>query len=278
MLPDFVVIGAMKAGTTSLAAYLGAHPDIFVTDPKEPRFFTHEWDRGLDWYESLFEGSEGAKARGEASTDYTKAPQVVGAADRMAAVVPDVKLVYLVRNPVERIRSQYVHRAARFNESKIERASIDVTVRSKPIYLDWSRYAFQLEPYLERFGRDQLLVVASEHLRTERRETLAGIFEFLGVDPSAEIPTIHEERNRAAGKRRRPRALGPVQAFLWWSGILRRLSPERRKRLQRLLQREAIETEMTPELEAWIWRELEPDLRRLREIVGPDFPLWGRAV
>lgn len=276
-LPTFVVIGAMKGGTTSLAAYLAGHPDVFMSSPKEPRYFTKEWERGREWYESLFEAGRTAAARGEASTDYTKAPQVEGAPARLAQVVPDAKLLYLVRNPVDRIRSHYVHRSSRYVETKIERRPLDVAVRHDPMYLDWTRYGAQLDRYLEHFPREQLLVVSSERLRTSRRETLAEVFEFIGVDPHVDVPDLDRELNRGAGKRRIPQWVRPMRAVLWRLGIFGRMTPHQRKSLQRRLQRERIRAEMPAELEEWIWQELDDDLHRLRKIVGPDFDLWGRV-
>lgn len=120
-LPTFIVVGAMKAGTTSLAAYLGSHPEVFVTTPKEARFFgsssDENWPRGLGWYRQLFTSSAGARARGEASPGYTMAPHVPHVPERIASVVPDVRLVYLLRNPVGRIRSAYIDRSSRGVES-----------------------------------------------------------------------------------------------------------------------------------------------------------------
>src|SRR4029079_2322923 len=104
-LPTFIVIGAMKAGTTSLARYLGEHPDVFVCSPKEPQFFIESgtWDRGVAWYRELFAGGRDSIARGEASTDYSKLPRHGGVVDRIAEVAPEARIVYLVRDPIERI-------------------------------------------------------------------------------------------------------------------------------------------------------------------------------
>jgi len=277
MLPTFIVIGAMKGGTTSLASYLGTHPEVYMTDPKEPRFFTQLWDRGIEWYEELFEPAGTAIARGEGSTDYTKWPQVPSPAARIASIAPDAKLVYLVREPVDRIRSQYVHRAARFNEAKIERRPIDETVRSKPMYLDWSRYAAQLDNYLEHFDRSQILVVTSERLRHDRAATLSEVFSFIGVDPTFAVPNIAEEQNRGDTQRRVPQWVRPVRRALWKVGIFGRLSREQRARVQRIMKRERIEATVTPELSEWILDQLADDLRRLRTIVGPDVDLWGHV-
>ena len=114
-LPSFLVIGAMKAGTTSLYHYLHAHPQVFMPSIKELDFFVAggNWGRGLHWYQKQFAGAgPGAVAVGEASTMYTKYPSVDGVPERIAAHLPEVRLVYVVRDPIDRIRSHYRHRVA----------------------------------------------------------------------------------------------------------------------------------------------------------------------
>lgn len=179
-LPNFLVIGAMKAGTTSLYHYLRAHPQVHMPPVKELDFFVEEgnWRRGMGWYAKQFEGAPAAAvAVGEASTRYTKYPSVQGVPERIAAHLPEVRLVYVVRDPIERIRSHYEHRRAAGAETEpIERA-----VRDNPIYVDSSRYAMQLERYLDHFPRDRVLVLTSEELRTARQEAVQRLYGFLGV-------------------------------------------------------------------------------------------------
>ena len=162
-LPTFIVIGAMKAGTTSLARYLDEHPDVFVCNPKEPQFFIESgtWDRGVAWYRELFAGGRDSIARGEASTDYSKLPRHSGVVDRIAAVAPDTRIVYSVRDPIERIRSHYVHEVAHMGL----RQPLADAVRDDPNYVDFSRYAYQIAPYRERFGDERVQIVTSEDLR-----------------------------------------------------------------------------------------------------------------
>src|SRR5438045_1060522 len=106
-LPTFIMIGSMKSGTTSLASYLGAQPDVFMTTPKEPRYFCdpRNFQRGVEWYRALFAGGVAASVRGEASTHYSRAMEYPGVPQRMAHLVPDVQLLYLLRDPIERIVS-----------------------------------------------------------------------------------------------------------------------------------------------------------------------------
>ena len=109
MLPNLIIIGAMKCGTSALHQYLDQHPDIAMSKEKELDFFIEDrnWRKGLDWYRSMFPDS--GVVRGEASPDYTHYPAIPGVPERMHTVVPGAKLIYMVRDPVERMLSQYMH-------------------------------------------------------------------------------------------------------------------------------------------------------------------------
>src|SRR5919108_5987197 len=109
MLPNLIIIGAQKCGTSALHHYLGLHPDIFMSHEKELNFFMQRknWDKGRAWYESMFPCN--ATVRGEASPGYTDYPTEPRVAERMHSLIPDAKLIYIVRHPIERMISQYVH-------------------------------------------------------------------------------------------------------------------------------------------------------------------------
>ena len=181
MLPNLIVIGAMKSGTTSLHQYLAVHPEIFMSVEKEPRFFSDEekWNRGVGWYEQHF--PEPAPVRGESTPDYTKFPAIRGAPKRIHSLIPDLRLIYLVRDPIERIVSHYVdsYSFGRLN------GTLDEELSDFDCHLvNCSRYYMQIEQYLEYFGPEQILVLVSEELRDDRQKTLRSAFRFLGVDES----------------------------------------------------------------------------------------------
>ena len=110
-LPDFIIIGAAKAGTTTLHHYLDLNPQIYMSSPKEPCFFSDDeiYVKGVDWYSSLFSSAKPDQACGEASTRYSPYPQYTEAAPRMAELLPHVKLIYIMRHPVDRAYSHHVH-------------------------------------------------------------------------------------------------------------------------------------------------------------------------
>jgi len=121
--------------------------------------------------------------------------------ERMAGVVPDVRIVYLVRDPIERIRSHYVHEVGHMGLRK----PLAEAIRDDPNYVDFSRYAYQIAPYRDRFGDDSVLIVPSEQLRSDRAGTLDAVFRFVGVAPIAATLDVHAELNTADNQRARTR-------------------------------------------------------------------------
>lgn len=122
-LPNLIIIGAMKSGTTSLHHYLNLHPEICMSRQKELNFFIEErnWSRGIQWYKSHFEAE--AKIYGESSPNYTMYPIWKSVPERMFSVIPETKLIYIIRNPIEQIISHYVHKYAVGKENRsIEQA------------------------------------------------------------------------------------------------------------------------------------------------------------
>ena len=203
-LPGFLVIGAQKAGTTALYAYLRWHPGITGPSWKEVSFFDRHWWRGEPWYRGHFPLGAGERLVGEASPSYLFHPL---APARARSLVPDAKLVALLRNPVDRAYSQYQHEVALGREplsfedalaaeeertrGEVERLVADPRAFSRAwwdhTYVARGRYAEQLERWLAVFPREQLLVVATEELGERPAETYASILRFLGVPPH-ELP------------------------------------------------------------------------------------------
>ncbi len=211
-LPDFLVIGAMKAGTTSLYHYMAAHPDVFMASVKELDFFVESanWGRGLDWYGKQFGGAGDAIAVGEASTAYSKHPVVPGVPQRIATCIPGCRMIYVLRDPIDRIRSHYQHRVA----IGAERAPLAEAVLGDPVYLACSRYSWQIERYLEHFPGDQLLLITSERLRSDRTATMQRVFRFIGVDPHILPTTMDQEYYRTDGRANYPPTLGKLRHAL----------------------------------------------------------------
>ena len=173
----------MKAGTTSLYHYLQAHPQVANASVQGTRVLRRGGElasRHRLVPKAVPTVGPEVLAVGEASNVYSKYPRFRGVPKRIASLLPDVRLLYAVRDPLSRIRSHYQTRVA----DGSEKAPFAEAVFADPIYLDYSRYALQIEQYLEHFAREQLLVVTSEDLRESRDATMRRVYEFIGVDPA----------------------------------------------------------------------------------------------
>ena len=148
MLPNLIVIGGAKCGTTSLHHYLGLHPDIYMSHPKELEFFIEDsgWRRGVPWYETKFPSDKEA-IRGEATPIYTRYPVYPGVPARMHSVIPDAKLIYIVRDPMERMMSQLVDDFSSFAHIYQDLQSALLPFDTSP-FVASSLQCFQLEQYL----------------------------------------------------------------------------------------------------------------------------------
>src|SRR5918999_1124068 len=274
MLPTFLVIGAMKAGTSSLHHYLQSHPQVFMSKSKELDFFTKERgsNRGIDWYESHFADANGALAVGETSPSYSKYPQYGPVPELIARALPDIRLIYLIRHPVERMRSHYIHWVLKGTE----REPIEKALLTNPLYLNSSLYALQIEQYLEHFDRDQLLIVTSEGLRGDRYKTVRRIYEFLGVHPNWLVPQHDEEFHRSSEKwdnRPLARRLRRLPGY----GVVAGVAPKSMKKsYRRFVQKRIgpIEAEISNELQNRLEAKLKDDIRRLRSYLQTDFDGW----
>src|SRR3954451_20008821 len=174
-LPNLIIIGGLKCGTTSIHHYLGLHPEINMSKPKELNFFVDElnWDLGLDWYRGRFD--ERYPVRGESSPHYTNLPYFEGVPERIHKHIPDAKLIYMVRDPISRILSHWCHAVGAGYET---RPMEDALARSDQTYVTRSRYWLQLQSFLQRFDRSQIDVITQEELQSDRQGTMRKAFGF----------------------------------------------------------------------------------------------------
>ena len=276
MLPNLVIIGAMKSGTTSLHYYLKQHPEIFMSEPKELDFFVAQrnWPKGLDWYETHF--PESTPIRGESSTFYSRCHLYSGVPERMHGVIPDARLIYVLRDPVERIPSQYRQRILMGNEQRSFMDALE-DLSDDNVYLNDSRYFMQLEQYLAFYPKERILVLSFEELRDRRLETLKKAFRFLGVDDSFTSSAYTEIRNRSVDKlprnwvgrqirkipfRRKVRRMLPAALHRWYSDVTSVPLPPEKHMV------------VTPELRLSLLARLQGDIVKLKAFTGRDFSEW----
>ncbi len=183
--PDFIVIGAMRAGTTNLADRLAHLPEIGMSRLKETDFFIEEknFPRGYGWYQSLF--PPGKRILGEASPNYAKGDVFKGVPARIHAVRPDVKLIYMVRDPVDRFWSHYAHSALVHGALSPPREILNEDEGAH--ILASSMYFRQLGPFLDLFPKEQLNVVDFDEFINDPARTLSDLCGFLNIDSHPSI-------------------------------------------------------------------------------------------
>jgi hypothetical protein len=276
--PNLVVIGAMKCATTSLHYYLGLHPDIKMAAEKELHFFVAErnWPRGLAWYERQFAGREAV--HGESSTTYARFPHYSGVAARMHALLPAAKLIYVVRDPVDRAVSQYVHEYAAGREDRPLAEAL--TAPSPNAYLDLSRYGLQIAQYLPYYPRERVLVLTAEDLGARRAEVLRRTFAFLGVGDTFDDPRFAAVKHVSAAKRRLSARGMRLSRLRAWSLLGRPLPPALRRLAGRLLSHpfsSPVEAPaIPPDLRRRLQDALGADLERFHLLTGHPVDAWLR--
>jgi Sulfotransferase family len=183
-LPDVVIVGAMKSATSTLFWWLDHQPEIVMAHPKETNFFTTRWSNGVTWYAAQFTDALSGQLLGEASVNYTNPELSTVAAERMARMIPGARLIYVLRHPVDRIRSHYRHEVQRHREF---RPLLDVLREPGNAYVGHSAYHSCFAPYIERFPRDQLLVVRFEDLVRRSGPAWSAVLRFLSL-PERPMP------------------------------------------------------------------------------------------
>jgi hypothetical protein len=276
-LPDFLVIGARQGGATPLVEYLRREPGVFVAAGDDGiRFFTHEWERGLSWYSSWFDAARPEQVVGERSNFYTRFPLAPEAPSRAAQVVPGARLLYVIRHPIDRIEAHYLS-----NRADWERAPIDEAVLAQPDeYVAPSRYATQIERWLDHFPKEQLLVLTDDELKADPEATVARAVRFVGAEPAAGRRHADGADPFAAPDHRVPGpALRRLRQQPFVASLRRRLPAGVRRQLRRPLSRPLAapvrELRLAPDTRERIIAELAPELERLRSYLGPSFDGWG---
>lgn len=208
--PNFMLLGAAKAGTTSLHHYLIQHPAVYLPKEKEIQFFTDDalYEKGTDYYlKHYFRGARDFVARGDATPIYFHRPEVVIPRLIRHFGVEGLKFVIILRNPVTRAWSHYQHmRRLGLESLEFEQALEQESERMQQHPLSWfsyfsdGLYASQLRQWFDHFPRESFLVIVQDDLIREPRNVLGGIFGFLGCDPNFCVPDI-SAKNEAAEPR-----------------------------------------------------------------------------
>lgn len=267
--PTFIGIGGHKCATTWLSECLRDHPDVFMTDPKETKFFLKNWDKGIDWYIAHFSGSRKYKARGEFTSHYIYFETVP---ERIYNLFGPIPIVAVIRDPIERALSELKHgnRLGRVEKPKynlVDKKMLTQAIESYPHIIRYSYYSKGLERFSDIMGGRQLLVFLQEDFRVAPENCLRRLWEFLGVSadfiPSRAdhnvskgiIPKyyfLEKLRKKAFQKMRNIRGVVPFVRKTGLPDLYRRLNAETDLRL-------------TSEAQKVLWENLKDDWRSAKQ-------------
>jgi Sulfotransferase domain len=277
-LPNVLIIGAMKAGTTGLYMDLATHAQVFLGQDKEPHALCSDevlTPEGLARYAAIYAKAETGQIRIDASTGYSKRPDYEGVPQRAIEVLPaDFKVIYIVRHPVERIVSQHHHEYFAHTAGP----SIDDEVRRHPRYVQYSRYSYQLEPWIEAVGMSRILVIRFEDYVECRQQTVADVCRFLELPPEGCVVEDDRVYNKSQGKPVKNRLWNAVQHNSVYRKFLRPLAPLKlRLAIRRVLLPKAPDTVAPPRPDTvqYLRDALRDDVHCLTRMLGRQAPLWS---
>jgi len=279
----------MKCATSTLHEQLAAQSGIFMSTPKEPNFFSNDevYARGLDWYAGLFAAADGPLC-GESSTHYTKLPTYPKTLHRMRQHVPDAKLIYVMRHPIDRLISQYIHEWTQ----RVVNDSVDRAIATYPALIDYSRYSMQLRPFLDTYGPDRVLPVFFERMLASPQSQLERVCRFIGYPGQPAWRHDLEAQNVSQQRLRHSPLRDAIVDAPVLRGIRRHLVPQRVrdyvKSWWRLSQRPQLSDNQQAELREifdedltvlgrWLGLRLSCDSFK-QVVTAADDPLWTDAA
>lgn len=274
MKPNFLLIGAPKAGTTSLWDILRQHPEIFMATPKEPRFFCNDeaYARGWSWYESLFADAGNAKAIGEASPSYCMIKMFPNALPRIAKHLPEAKIIYVVRHPLDRIEStwlQCLHTGHPMPRS-FRRA-----VRKYAPIVESSMYWQTLSAYRKIFPDERIAVLFFEDFKDNPKLFLRDCFRFLGIDENYDLPDTVARKNVSAEHIMPGQLLWMMRRNPFWERIIRVIPQQAKRPFHKwAFRRVPDRPTWDPATRQWVLDQVAEDTRRLLEYTGKPADFW----
>jgi Sulfotransferase domain len=301
-LPDFLVVGPPKTGSTSLHYYFSQHPEIFMSPKKETRFFDVHYEKGLDYYTEFFRDRKDEKIAGEASPTYSFLPFV---AERIKNDLPDVKLIFCFRDPVERAFSGWLMRGSKGNETLSFREALEKNLEQRKhinfyngegakiwledqqtlykknkitlrTYIEGSMYAEQVKSYKKFFADEKIKVLLLDDLRNDFRGTLLNIFEFLNVDTSIVDGIKNETKNKHNKNMLKPLFNLVGKEAVYKAG---KIIPKgiRTKLFEFAVQGKQEKPKMNEEDSAFAYSIFRNDVEELEKLLAKDLAAWKNS-
>lgn len=275
-LPTFIHIGPGRTATTMFYEAFVEHPEICMSRIKETEYFSTQYFGGTVRYETFFDHCAGAKAVGEISNDYFYVPE---APERIAAMLPQVKLITVLRNPFERIRSVYVY-FQRYGKISPQ-MSFDGALRAHGELVDLNLYSVCLRRFQARFSEERLLVSFYDDLLTDPQATMQDVLRFIGVDASYVPPSVFAQVNPSVSPRmpwlnnvawRMAKGLRRLQLH-GLLGVAKRSSLARRV-LFKPSDQQPSQLELSPQARYWLSERFVPDIMEVEKATGRDLTGW----
>ncbi|HSB95510.1 MAG TPA: sulfotransferase [Spongiibacteraceae bacterium] len=276
---QFMLPGFSKCGTTTLCALLDEHPDICISSIKEPNFFTwDDYDQRWDFYTALFPRERGNLLFGEGTTMYSTLTYGEVSRDRILQHFPEIKLIFLARDPLKRIESSF----REFHHSGVTfgihtEFDIDKALAQLPQLIDDSLYFARLGNYLQRVPPQRILVVLLEDLVANTEFELRRCFNFLGLDPAPAASIRLRSMNAGAEKLYDTKLLRRLQSHPYWSQKLAKVSLAKRDRVFKALglrQPFVEKMQWSPAALDIIANALADDVQHFLQWAGKDIDYW----
>lgn len=276
MKVNLMIVGAMKCGTTTLAELLNHHPSVSVAKNKEPHYFSQEsWKNGIEKYHELFDASKPIWC--DASTSYTCFPEFnLNIWEDIFEYNPYVKFIYIVRDPLERIVSNYMHLYERgYIDNDFQEALINV-----PSIINRGKYYMQIKPYIDVFGSSNVLILKFSDLKSNPLQVIEEVCSFVRIEKAfyAEVDFSKFHSNKSLGKRKRYYKYDGIEKKSFIK-LIKKLSP----RLYSLIDKNIFHKSergfkekpvLTTDTIDIIRRNLETDLRCFQTLSDKDFSTW----
>ena len=294
-LPNFLIIGTTKGGTTSLYKYLREHPEVYMSPVKEPRYFAFDNTNPdhvsrvpntypittIEQYQKLFDGVNGEKAIGEASPMYFNSPI---AAARIKSCLPDVKMIASLRNPVDRAYSHYLmyYLAGRIKAPFIDAyRNVEGADKSSQHYIETSNYFEKMKRYFDLFEQSQIKVIFLEDLKKDTKSIVRDVFQYIDVDTSFEpdLTKVHNQggypKNGKLYSLARYGLLTPKMYFKL-NSLLKPVIPQiivdfRKKLMQKSLKQAP---QLTAEIREEVINFYREDILKTQDLIKRDLSSW----
>jgi len=294
IIPNFFFIGAMKSGTSYLHDLLSDHPEIFMSQVKEPTHFVDKNElakispwiaRQAFWqsskYLKLFDGAHGFPVVGESSTNYSKSPLATHVPERIHEFCANAKILYIMRDPMNRAISHFWHQVSHHSETR----GLLQAFQENPEYLHVSNYCHQLKGYIDVFPSDSIYTLTYEELRSQPLLALSSIYDWLGVHPDHQPSLIGTRVNQTARTMQQARGFGMLdrlrQSYAW--SKVSKIAPLALKRVGRNLATRNVDrdTRFTAEEPAaidYLLSKLRDPTKQLADMLERDFPDWDERL